>query len=393
MKMKIRKNKNSVLLHILSFLIITFIYPSPSGAELPNNLTSIPGLTASAPALAWNPVANEMQIVVMASTGSLWAASFDSGGTFKNDWVPLPGITVGTAPALVWDDSSSELYMTGRAPDNTIWSSTFNSNGFFNNDWANVSGTTVSSPAAAYVLPTGDVHIAVRASDDSLWTNLYHQPPPLVEPLVTFTFDDANDTDYTLALPLFQSKGIVGVSNIVTDNVGTTGCLTWDQIVALQNAGWEIASHTVSHPDLTQLDAAGITTELSDSKNILISHGLVVKNLAYPFGDYNDLVRSIVPNYYRSARAVYNNGNINFAPLDTTALSAAEYNNTTSLDIYKGYIDQAKSLSAWLIFYAHAIDATDVDRIGQLIDYVLQNNIRIVTKDAALTLYGVPDIP
>jgi peptidoglycan/xylan/chitin deacetylase (PgdA/CDA1 family) len=330
-----------------------------------------------------------MQMVVRASDNSIWTASFNSAMEFNNDWVNIPGM-ISSAPALAWDNLSSRIYLMGCASDNTVWFSTFKSDNSFNNDWNQLTGPYVSSPAMAYAPAMGYVNIALQVSDNSLSSGLYYSPSPPA--MVTFAFDDANASDYTLALPLLQSKGIVGVSNIVTNNVGKEGFLTWDQVIALQEAGWEIASHTVSHPHLSQLDEADIIKELSDSKDILTSHGLRVKNLAYPFGDYNDLVRSIVPNYYRSARAVYLEGPINPAILDITALSAAEYNNLTSLDVYKGYVDQAVQDQRWLLVYAHAIDATDVDRLGQLIDYVLGNNIPIVTKDAALTLYGVPDI-
>jgi hypothetical protein len=134
--------------------------------------TSISGATASSPALAWNPTANKMQLVVTASNNTLWAATFSSGGTFNNDWVGISGVTA-DSPVITWNASASKLYLLVRASDSTLWSSTFNSAGSFNYDWINIPGMTASSPGESYLPPTGSINITVRAADGSLWTTLY----------------------------------------------------------------------------------------------------------------------------------------------------------------------------------------------------------------------------
>ena len=55
---------------------------------------SLPGKTASPPALAWNPVANKLQMVGRASNDSIWAGTFNSSGVFNNDWTSIPGATL-----------------------------------------------------------------------------------------------------------------------------------------------------------------------------------------------------------------------------------------------------------------------------------------------------------
>jgi peptidoglycan/xylan/chitin deacetylase (PgdA/CDA1 family) len=76
--------------------------------------------------------------------------------------------------------------------------------------------------------------------------------------------------------------------------------LTWPQIAALQKAGVDIEGHTMSHAHLThtshpELDDAQykafLHTELDESKRIIESHtGQPVRFLAYPYGDYDDVV-------------------------------------------------------------------------------------------------------
>ncbi len=69
---------------------------------------------------------------------------------------------------------------------------------------------------------------------------------PGSNPLITFVFDDGNDTDYLVGRDVFLEQGAVACSAITTDWINTPGHLTADQIRGLRDAGWEIMSHTVS---------------------------------------------------------------------------------------------------------------------------------------------------
>ena len=84
----------------------------------------------------------------------------------------IPGATP-TAPALAWDATASELCLVVRGSNDSIWFATFNSSGSFNNDWVNIPGVTPSSPGMAYLPSIGYLGIVVRGSDDSLWEILY----------------------------------------------------------------------------------------------------------------------------------------------------------------------------------------------------------------------------
>jgi peptidoglycan/xylan/chitin deacetylase (PgdA/CDA1 family) len=61
------------------------------------------------------------------------------------------------------------------------------------------------------------------------------------------------------------------------------------------NAGWELASHTITHADLTTLDAASLQREVAASRQILRKRfGVPVNNFCYPSGRYDDTVISAV---------------------------------------------------------------------------------------------------
>jgi peptidoglycan/xylan/chitin deacetylase (PgdA/CDA1 family) len=104
---------------------------------------------------------------------------------------------------------------------------------------------------------------------------------------VLLTFDDGSETVYTRALPIMQRYGFTGVSFIVFNYVGVQGYMNVDQIHALNAAGWEIGSHSLSHVDLTtRPDRQG--DEIVESRRKLQSLlGAPVMSFAYPFGAYN----------------------------------------------------------------------------------------------------------
>ncbi len=135
--------------------------------------TNIPGMTSSAPALAWNPGANKLQMVVQAANDALWASSFNSSGVFNNDWTPIPGATP-SAPALAWNSSANKLQMVVRASNDALWASSFNSSGVFNNDWTPIPGATPSAPALAWKSSANKLQMVVRASNDALWASSFN---------------------------------------------------------------------------------------------------------------------------------------------------------------------------------------------------------------------------
>ncbi len=209
------------------------------------------------------------------------------------------------------------------------------------------------------------------------------------QPLVSFVFDDGRVEDYTVMKPIFDAQGEIAVSAIITDQPGTDGYLTWVQIQELQSAGWEITSHTKSHPYLTTLTETQLEEELLGSKQALEDQGIIVRNFVYPYGDRDETVRRIVRKYYRSARATYSGPNP--VVLSTYNLSATQMDDLTLLPTYKADVDIAESENKWVIFYIHPTRHEEqeiITMMDELIDYIQAKDIPIVTIDQALDLVG-----
>ncbi len=123
---------------------------------------------------------------------------------------------------------------------------------------------------------------------------------------VVVTFDDAYLSVLELAYPILSSLGLPGTVFAVTDFAEDGRPLrwarrkawrgeafeqelrgmNWAQLAQLADAGWEIGSHTRTHPRLTQISDAALARELRESREACeLALGRPCRSLAYPFGD------------------------------------------------------------------------------------------------------------
>jgi peptidoglycan/xylan/chitin deacetylase (PgdA/CDA1 family) len=109
---------------------------------------------------------------------------------------------------------------------------------------------------------------------------------PLPDKPIVLSFDDGYASDSTHAEPLLRRLGWPGVLNLALHNLGKDG-ITSRQVRALIADGWEIDSHTLTHPDLTTLDDATLRHELTASRTeIQHRFGQPAAFFCYPAGRY-----------------------------------------------------------------------------------------------------------
>jgi peptidoglycan/xylan/chitin deacetylase (PgdA/CDA1 family)/glycosyltransferase involved in cell wall biosynthesis len=128
--------------------------------------------------------------------------------------------------------------------------------------------------------------------------------PTLGKTLVV-TFDDAYRSIRELALPVLESLGLPATVFAPTNYLGggqvatwplmehyvrsggpeELTVMSWEQLAELQARGWEIGSHSLSHPDLTSLDDDSLVAELAESKRLCEERlSGPCRSIAFPFG-------------------------------------------------------------------------------------------------------------
>lgn len=124
---------------------------------------------------------------------------------------------------------------------------------------------------------------------------------------IIITFDDCNSTDYDIAKSIMDAYGYRGCSFVTTDNIGSNEWwLSLPQLHKMQDLGWDICSHTKSHPYLTGLSEAERLYEIVSAKRWLIEKGFHAgaRFLAYPYSDADRAVHNIAKQYHYITRLV-----------------------------------------------------------------------------------------
>jgi peptidoglycan/xylan/chitin deacetylase (PgdA/CDA1 family) len=204
---------------------------------------------------------------------------------------------------------------------------------------------------------------------------LVQNPAPSAK--VTFTFDDGLDSVYSQAAPTLAKYGLTGTSYVITGCVGMTTTpntchadsnekyMTWAQVAAVQNTyGWEIGSHTVSHPYLASSDASDgqpnvltdqqVTDELVNSKAALAAHGINATDFASPYGDYSNNVLAEAAKLYESHRGFADQNN-NIWSYNDMVLNNMQVQSGVTVAEVKARIDKAITNKEWLVLTFHDI--------------------------------------
>lgn len=127
------------------------------------------------------------------------------------------------------------------------------------------------------------------------------------------TFDDGCRSVLEHGYPVLAELGLPATIFVPTDWVGSDRpmswpgieqwspgphsdqllCLGWEQLRGLQSEGWEIASHTRSHPRLPEIDDEALREELVGSRQACERElGRPCLTLAYPYGEHDARVEA-----------------------------------------------------------------------------------------------------
>jgi len=218
-----------------------------------------------------------------------------------------------------------------------------------------------------------------------------------VGPKVTFSFDDGSKRIFENAAPVLAEYGFPGVLYGESGplNSGEDWVMSWDEVRSLRDGnGWEIGSHTISHPYLTGLSDVELERELLGSRDDFAAEGIDVKSFASPYGDYDARVLTAIARYYESHREAWGGANGWSESYNDYRLVSREIKHTTSVEEVKGWVDEAIAGDQWLIFLLHDIVEGvaeeyeyNVDDFAEVVEYVA-GRVEVVTMSEGLEYSG-----
>lgn len=177
---------------------------------------------------------------------------------------------------------------------------------------------------------------------------------------VAIEFADARLNAYQHGYPLLKQLGLTGTLSVVTRlangaDLGTMSdypSMNWQDIKTMLTDGWDIVSHTCTHPLLGELfrqvrGPEKCLTELIDSRQeIEAKLNISVASVVYPAGNWSAGVERTVKDHYQSAGG-YGWSSFSAVPLYNTAetdpyrLTSNNISAQLSLDEFRAVVDAA----------------------------------------------------
>ena len=229
-------------------------------------------------------------------------------------------------------------------------------------------GGTALLAAALVIAPAG---VLIAADGNDIW-------------IVSLTFDDANQSQYDFVRPILANGGQKGVLYVPTALVGTEEYMTWPEVEALHESGWEIGAHGATHAELPEVSNRTEANEISKSAEDLLGRGLAAVTFATPFGAYDNDTLAAIAKRFAAHRSFHSQG-YNRWPYNRYLLSVRYVTTQTSVAEVTQWVEEAMSNNFWLILVFHEIlPAVDPDdtyswRTDQLEEFIQHLNDRGIT--------------
>jgi peptidoglycan/xylan/chitin deacetylase (PgdA/CDA1 family) len=196
---------------------------------------------------------------------------------------------------------------------------------------------------------------------------------------VSYTFDDGCSGQFTSAIPMFDAKDF----KLTLFTVTTGGMFPgWQKLADAAENGHEIASHTVTHGDLSGMNSSSQENELRNSQNAINDNipGKQCVTLAYPYCNTGD--GSLCKKYYIASRTC--SGQVMpKSPSDFNQISSILCGSTTSsrnsVAGINGGADEAARSGGWCVYLFHGVgndggySGVAVDVLQGCVDYMDDN--------------------
>lgn len=214
---------------------------------------------------------------------------------------------------------------------------------------------------------------------------------------IAFTFDDGYASFYNIVYPLFAARNKKATNFPIINYIGSSydgkNTMSWANLLTLQNAGFEIGSHGETHTSFTTLSEVQLRAELDAVDVAFLANGLPSPStLAYPGGQYNASVETIVADYYDMARDSIPGDQSYFpydAPdIDKYKIGVLNIGSSTydDIDNLKAAIDIYRYRGTIVVLMVHNIVASapasgerTTAYLTELLDYCIEKEMNIKT--------------
>lgn len=350
------------------------------------------GATVSIDNTIFQESKQSLKIISQAGTGFNGA----SAGSFTQDW--------SNKSFRIWvrsDDwanvTEASILMSTTGAFSAFYFYDFKSQMLYNNnnEWIEIAFTfaDLNAIGAANISTVNQLLLKTTTNDattPTVWFNglqVIDETPS--SGLVTFTFDDIWNSDYTESKEYMDKYGYVGTSFIIPEVIGTPNKLTQGEIDVMAHQGWEFGGHGALN--LLSLSLVDAEAALAATKTYMNTYNYKgSNNYSYPNGGYNTDILKLTRKYFGTSRTIDGNGQ-NTANLIPMKVVGRTISYLTPVATIQGWIADAVANNEWLILVWHRIVAsgasidTEYNRADfqAIVDYAKTNSVKVLPYSEA----------
>ncbi len=220
---------------------------------------------------------------------------------------------------------------------------------------------------------------------------------------VTFTFDDGWLSAYNMLIPRLEKMGWRGTNFIITTYPDKPGYqsdyILSKDVKSLMDRCHEVASHTLTHPDLATLTAAQWTSEITDPIPTLKAWGSGVFGIAPPYGSYTQPILAAMAKLYPYMRTLH--PDVNQPPYNLHELNGHVLTNISQNNELEELLTRAEQIEdGWVILVFHRASAdapsdayVTPDQFQGFLDLVQKHGAKVETIAQHLGLQQCTPLP
>ncbi len=220
-------------------------------------------------------------------------------------------------------------------------------------------------------------------------------PIRLAKPLVSFTFDDFPLSAITSGAHYLENEGwraTYYTSAGLEQSENHHGKhFSAQDLCGLEARGHEIAGHTHSHVDLSQISVDQAMTEIQTNHVTLKKMGVKgeISNFAYPYGEASGRLKQALSKKFTSMRGIQ--GGAHYGCADLNELKSQAIDTQPNFDKAIRIINGLSARPGWLILFMHDIVESPSewgctpDKFLQVVQAVKTSGADVLTVSDSLT--------
>ena len=227
--------------------------------------------------------------------------------------------------------------------------------------------------------------------------------PSKFKATVSFTFDDGWLSAYNMLIPRLDKKGWKSTNFIITTYPDKPGYqsdyILSKQVKSLMERCHEVASHTLTHPDLTTLPPDQWQKEITEPIATLKGWGSDAFGIAPPYGAYNPDILAAMTKQYPYMRTLH--PDVNLPPYDAHQLNGHVLTNTSQDAELEELLTRAEQIDGgWVILVFHRASAdapsdayVKPDQFQGFLELVAKHGAKVETIGEHLGYFKCAELP